>query len=414
MRLEATELFYIHDAGPDEGMPAWANLRVRHNRESKVLPADLAGPGLYGVFFRNGLGKEELIYIGLYAGLAADPFGGSVLDRWGKHILGFTLRARDLFFYPGRLRAILDRLNGEPADGLARALPNGRAANLTEAGPALCPPLRPRGICSTFNKAYFATENWSLLAPGNENSLLGRFTFEYRRLPATRNHGWDRPYIKRELLAPREAVLIQTLHPICNAQTVPAPRDTMPRLTPNEVAAAMEIVLAQPLEPFDAAAAIAAITAFLGGNVETSSTEAGIAAAGDGDGGIGDDEDGGVTPGEARFRANLTAAGELFISEMIENCPTGFTPFFNDKNPQLRVRLNSGNDRRLLLINANANGHFFCKTRASVEACRAIGLDAEPTPPGERVMKAQFTIHSAEHTPASLYAVLGAAVANTH
>ncbi len=115
--------------------------------------------------------------------------------------------------------------------------------------------------------------------------------------------------------------------------------------------------------------------------------------------------------GETLFRQGLSADGEMFVVEMMEDCPGGFSPFFTDKSRQLRVRLNAGHQRRLLVLTPNGTG-FLCKTLAGVEACRAIGIDAKPCSPGETVMTSSFWLDPAVHRPATLFAVLGAATQN--
>ncbi len=78
---QAAELFTLQEKVAPAGKPAWMNLHARPRPHYRGEPPALTGPGLYAVFLRG-----HLTYIGLYAGKKDRPFGGSVLDRWFKHL----------------------------------------------------------------------------------------------------------------------------------------------------------------------------------------------------------------------------------------------------------------------------------------------------------------------------------------
>src|SRR4051795_3692227 len=92
----AAKLFYLKQVPPDYCMPTWANLKAVRHLHCEGESPEFAGPGLYALFL-----NKSLFYIGLNAGQKRNPLGGSVLNRWGKHIVGQTLRSRYLCFKPG-------------------------------------------------------------------------------------------------------------------------------------------------------------------------------------------------------------------------------------------------------------------------------------------------------------------------
>ncbi len=425
----ADDLFLIREVGPSLGMPTWANLRIGFKRQGAVQATELAGPGLYGVIF-DGF----LIYVGLYAG-DTDPSGGCVLDRWYKHILGMTLRGRDIFFSPTALKKIL-RIPGDPAEDLAQTLLNGRDTTIPprlkqKDAVDLYPPLRTRTVMSNFNKAMFASRHWETLRTGNESQILGHFTFEYQRITSPNNQWPDKDVVKSVWLLPRETNLIKQLRPICNKETDPA--SARDNVTPKEVREEMVRLLADLVGSF-CSASQPAVTPHTSRDApvrdpnsrtgverndarisddEMSDDEmSGDEMSGDemGDDEMSDDEmsDDEMSGGEARFRQVLSTDGERFVGQILEKCPDGFNPFFTEQVAQLRISLNIGAQRRLLAMTPSRGG-FQCHTLASVEACRAIGLDAKPVRQSEAVMHASFWLDPAKHDPATVFAVLGAA-----
>lgn len=383
----ADQLFEIIEGKHELGMPSWANLTIK---PKQGVPGDFRGPGLYGVLF-NG----SLIYVGLYSGVNSNPFGGSVLDRWGKHVLGQTLRARSLFFSKGPLDKILFLLRGEPADGLAKALgiPPGIVRKLNDLSSS--PLLRQRGILSGFNKACFATQHWNVVGPGNEKGLLGHFTFEYQRIAAPAGALPSKHVVKSKWLRPREARLIDSLKPICNGET----KRAHCYVSEVMVRQAIEAVIEESVKSLDDVASSALpLSRTLLPFVSTVTLET-----------VGKQEAGESTVGEARFRIALSQEGTAFVAGFLRDCPSGLVPSFTSVAPQLRVHRKVGARQCLLVLEARASGVLYCQTVASVEACKEIGVEAEPCSLKERVMAARFHMDPAVQPPAMLVAVVGAA-----
>src|SRR5690606_14522772 len=116
------ELFKIDKDSAIVGMPEWANLRVRQASRTFDSKA-LTGPGIYALML-----DDALFYVGLYAGTAENPCGGSAWARWSKHIGTTTLRGRNLSLSSKAMQAILmltarDDMAG-PAGDLRRVLLN--------------------------------------------------------------------------------------------------------------------------------------------------------------------------------------------------------------------------------------------------------------------------------------------------
>ena len=107
----ASELFTLRPVPPTLGKPAWMNLRAVPRAPWAGEPEALRGPGIYGMFH-----DDRLVYVGLYAGKAERPFGGSVLERWEKHVTYQTLRSPYVTFARRHLKHL---------HALAAAEPNG-------------------------------------------------------------------------------------------------------------------------------------------------------------------------------------------------------------------------------------------------------------------------------------------------
>ncbi|BAK64695.1 hypothetical protein SLG_00200 [Sphingobium sp. SYK-6] len=208
IEVDLRRLCTITQGVAHQHMPAWANLTANVIKGTKTDPGDLAGPGIYTCFW-----DRALIYIGAYSGLAHDPFGGHVIDRAFKHIVGFTLRSDQLFFNDRPLRAIIDGLDHEIARDLARAREQGDRVR-SGGGPETA--LGPNGaFCATERKARFAARHWDVLRGATPDELFRRLTFAYRRLmpPASLV---SKKAIQKDWIDQIEKKLITAFEPCCN------------------------------------------------------------------------------------------------------------------------------------------------------------------------------------------------------
>jgi hypothetical protein len=380
----ASDLFTLRETIPVAGKPAWMNLRAAVRPEWRGEPKVLTGPGVYGVFLDG-----YLFYIGLYAGKAGRPFGGSVLERWRKHATYHILRAPEVVFAKSQLDRIIGELTG-PAVDIA-------ACVAQEADAARSPLVAKHGGSCTFNKARFATRHWGTLGLGNEDALLARISFVYHQLPRS----WDdrretvdgagaSRWVKRHWLRPVEKALIEAFHPICNSETtVASDRDGIGHDDVQRLMAAL----------FDS-----------GG--ETSPAPEGCCPdAGDDDVSFDpstdETESGDMTPGERDFRARLSTDGAALVEEFSARCPRGMTIDFTN-TPDLRLYVSQPRRRALLTMKARADGLITCHTLASVFVCRALGFDVKEERGGP--MKTGFTLDPRAVDVTDLVAVGGAAV----
>ncbi len=210
----------------DPGMPPWANVG-RRNVAATSNSHELAGGGIYACFWR-----EVLIYIGSFVGPKEDPFGGHVADRISKHVLGFTLRAKELGFEKGPLLSIIDKLGGPIAQDLNAAR---RLSDRLERGT----------IKATFNKARFAKLHWDDLRTATPEDLLNQFSFAYRRLDPLQVPTPDKRTVKQLWITPIEKRLIQIFQPICNTEFRSA--DDGPPVKIDRIAKTFEREFSKPL-----------------------------------------------------------------------------------------------------------------------------------------------------------------------
>lgn len=216
-------------------MPAWANLTANAIKGIRNNAGELSGPGVYACFWDGGL-----IYIGAYSGTTADPFGGHVIDRAFKHIVGFTLRADRLFFKSGPLRSIIDNLDHEIGGDLDAALQRGDRVRLEGGGDAK---LGVRGaFCATENKARFAARNWDALRDATPDELFDRLTFAYRRIapPAGMT---TKQAIQTGWIDLIEKKLITAFEPTCNTKGRSGPDGAPAPL--QQVSDALDIAIAE-------------------------------------------------------------------------------------------------------------------------------------------------------------------------
>lgn len=377
----ARDLLTLRDVGAPEGKPRWMNLHAAIRAEWKREPEALKGPGLYGVFLDGAL-----FYIGLYAGHAAAPFGGSVLERWFKHATHHTLRSPKCEFRPSHLRDIMS-LQGPVREDIAACLPED-LSTLDSRQHAL---VAPGSASTTFRKARFAARHWDLLGPGNETAMLDALSFVYCPLP----RDWaaslppaaakdPKAWIKSHWLRPAETALISTFAPICNSPV--APGEEGPAVDPAMVEAATLAHIAAMSPAAQSAAAAPA-------------PRADIAA-------IDDEDDDGEEM--ARLRTLLSPAGDTLLDALAAADLPGITIGATDR-PDLRLYSIVPKRRVLMTLAPRANGWLRCETLASAASGIALGLDAQPLV-GAGPMQSSFSIDPATTDAALLIAIAGAAV----
>lgn len=399
--FKAEDLFALHETHAIPGKPAWMNLRAAVRPQWRGEPEALTGPGVYGVFLDGGL-----FYIGLYAGKADRPFGGSVLERWRMHATYHILRAPEIVFARGQLDRIIAELDG-PAVDLAACL-----AQPVDQGQS--PLIEQHGGSCTFNKARFAARHWDGLKPGNEDDLLGRISFVYHQLP----RGWDlrretvegeaaSRWVKRHWLRAAEKALIQHFRPICNSETVAGTeRDG---ISPDEVEHMMATVFDTVVDTHPLPEAQGSGGGSDGGRVNDAVATPLPADGGDPNADKGTDEsDDDASLGERQFRSRLSPEGNALIDELVARCPLGMTVDFTDI-PDLRIYISRPRRRVLITMRARADGLLSCWTLASAAACFAVGFDAQEER-GHGPMNASFTIDPAANDLTDFVAIAGAAV----
>lgn len=369
----ASELFTLRPVPPTLGKPAWMNLRAVPRAPWAGEPEALRGPGIYGMFH-----DDRLVYVGLYAGKAERPFGGSVLERWEKHVTYQTLRSPYVTFARRHLKHL---------HALAAAEPNGPIETIV-AMLALngdeSPLLQRKGGSCTFAKAQLAAAHWDVFGPGNEATMLDHLGFTYLQLPrdlaaTVLPEPGQRPsaWVKKHWLAPIERDLIAAFMPPCNDGTEPGDAPTVDPV-------AFEERLARLLADRPAPA------------VEDLAGESEADDETDGD--------------EEALRTEPTAAPnerEALLDDLARLCPGALEIYYTDV-PDLRIRPRSHARRVLLNVFAHGGG-LACRTKASVAACRALGFDANDAPAGVS-MSAAFPIDLSRHSAADLFAVAGAAL----
>jgi hypothetical protein len=379
----ASDLFNLLETLPVAGKPTWMNLRAIVRPEWRGEPEALTGPGVYGVFLDG-----NLFYIGLYAGKADRPFGGSVLERWRKHATYHILRAPEVVFAKSQLDRIVKELTG-PAVDIASCV-------ALEMDATRSPLTEKHGSSCTFNKARFAAQRWQTLRPGNEDTLLTRISFVYQQLPRS----WDlrreiveaeraSQWVKRQWIRPVEKALIEAFNPICNSETIPGTeRDG---IGPDEVERMIAKLFNRDGKTGPAVEAFS--DAVEGANVSTDPST--------------DEAEGDATFGEIKFRARLSPDGEALIENLSARCPGGMMVGFTD-TPDLRLYVSQPRRRVLLTMSARADGLINCRTLASVAACRVLGFDAQEERDGP--MKAGFTLNPTAVDLTDIVAIAGAAV----
>ncbi|WP_289016073.1 hypothetical protein [uncultured Methylobacterium sp.] len=425
MRFSASDLFTLREVGSRQGKPAWANKRAYRQPRWKGVPEELAGPGIYALLLDN-----SLFYVGLFAGGIRDPFGGSVLDRWYKHITFQCMRAPEICFAPRELRKILAEIDGPVGDDIARCLPDGRDTDCSSLDPDFHPLIAGRnGPSCTFRKARFASRHWRSIGPDADpgDRILERMTCVYERIPEDglslsllegSSEEERASWVKFRWLKPREAELIASLRPMCNFEIEPGTERSDIGAAVAE--AALAEALAKPLEAFAAGVRKAGQSTSArasdrpdGEAWADSDRNAGVVAGSDPDYDLEGEAVEALTErdtsaGEVRFRNRLSPAGEALTAEVERECPTMFSTQFT-ATPDFRVKLKmpDGRTERVLLRLSTSNGLLRGESLAGAAACRALGLQAEGLIGA--TMKSVFHVDPAIHGASVLFAVAGAA-----
>lgn len=227
------------------GHPSFSNKRAKRLDVWKKSD-ELTGPGIYGVFC-----KGLLYYVGIYTGNKGKLFAGSAIDRWDMHLTFFSLRSPEVCFVASNMQKIL-KLDGEPAEEYARIL---RGRDLTEEQIATsgAPFIVSKGGSCTYNKALFATRNWDVFRPGNEEAMMEDVSFVYAKIrpeagkfledASMEQRYW---WAKYPWIQDRETRLVDELKPICNKVT----NDFRSDVTVGMFIEAVNRELSAPLETF--------------------------------------------------------------------------------------------------------------------------------------------------------------------
>jgi hypothetical protein len=191
-------LFDLVEKAPWPGNPTPFNSVIR--LKSVDDAPTFAGPGIYALFFDEGL-----IYIGKYRGKKNNPFSGDVTRfRWDKHLGTLTMRGRNVSLPPTVLERVLATFSGDLIDKLS----SGTSETIG----------RDRGMVAGFKRVRFAHENWEAFSRLN-NEVLARFTAVYVRvLPTSEMQVRDTDEIRTAVSA-AEAELIKEFLPICNNES---------------------------------------------------------------------------------------------------------------------------------------------------------------------------------------------------
>lgn len=360
---QAAELFTLQEKVAPAGKPAWMNLHARPRPQYRGEPPALTGPGLYAVFLRG-----HLTYIGLYAGKKDRPFGGSVLERWSKHLTYHSLRAGEVCFSAAALAA-MPQLDGPAASEIAQL-------STDIANSAL---LGTHGASCTLNKVRFAQHHWDRLGPPNKDSLLEDFSFGYWQLP----RDWaaqipdDRDiaashWVKRHWLRGPERAMIRALAPVCNNET------TVDEVTDGASVAEVEAAAARLFATFDAPHAEVQPETL----VETEDEES-----------------------RAEEAVSATPAGEALLHDLEQDCPAGFLVYATDL-PDIRIALADPVGRTKVMVELRPNT-LKGKTHASVAACTRLDFEARARDDG----KSEYRFDPERHGAADLFALAGAALA---
>lgn len=398
----AHELFKLVQVGTKQGKPDFMNLRATRRPGRAIAMEQLTGAGIYGLFLHG-----KLYYVGIFAGATEDPLAGSVLVRWKKHLTYQALRSPEVCFSRANLGAILGADANPPFDSIADVL-GGRAVDRNALNPDAHPLLQRHGGSCTYAKARFAARNWDVFRPGQEAMMGEAVTFVFARLkpqalsgaaPMDKAH---RKWIKHQWLGRCERILIDSLKPICNAETpIGAEGDYMIEDFVRELAGAA----ASPFPPYIPLeiTAEAPVANSVDHELSTAPADEHIEAV---DAAEDVDLDG-MDPGEQKYRDRLSLAGETFVDELDELLPVGIAMNFT-KVPDLRLHQEPGHHVLLTVSPTRRHGGMAAKVGADLSIAHALGFtDAVSSGDGQWV---DFTIDPSAHQPSALLALAGAAM----
>ncbi|WP_157668296.1 hypothetical protein [Croceicoccus marinus] len=338
------------------------------------------GPGLYGVFL-----DKRLFYIGLYAGKEKEPFAGSVLERWRKHITYHILRSPEIRFAPSILRKILETLNGAGSDALADCLPAKRDVAALPVEHAL---INAPGSC-TLNKVRFADQNPDLLHQDKE-ALLERFSFVYVQWPredlvrictsAAKPSMW----VKSHWLASMERELIRELRPICNSQTSPGTERS--DVGPEE----FEVMVQTKMESkFEACR----------DSVPAPASAADMEA-------LAEDEESLTDPNSSLFIEGAADVDRPKVETLLEDlelaCPSAWE-IYSTNTPDIRIQTKKPIGRTRVLLTLRSN--FWGDTEADIEMCNLLGFEAKVG--NAPRLSNSFRFDPERHGPADLFVLAG-------
>lgn len=400
--VTARELFRLDPVEPKQGKPDFMNLRALRRPGRPITKEQLTGAGIYGLFLHG-----KLYYVGIFAGSTRDSLSGTVLVRWKKHLTYQALRSPEVCFSRTNIGAILDDAPNPAFDAIAQAL-GGRAVNRSSLDADEHPLLQRHGASCTYAKARFAARHWDVFGPGNEDALADGVSFVFARLKpealagAAPMDAAHRAWIKHKWLGRCETMMIGTLRPICNAQTLIGNEENC---TVDDFVRALEEASRpafSPYVPVDGEAAGAGAgqnepaSAFNDEQVtpdhnnETEDVDAEFEA---------------VDPQEQGFRDKLSSDCDAFVDELDELLPVGIELKFM-KKPGFRLHQEPGH--HVLLMVSPRSGGMVAKVGASVSIARTLGFrDAELNNDGKWV---DFTIDPAAHQPSALLTLAGAAM----
>ncbi|UEM18461.1 hypothetical protein JL100_015170 [Skermanella mucosa] len=193
-----TDLFDLVEKKPWPGNPSPFDSVIRFKHLDDT--ASFAGPGIYALFFDEGL-----IYIGKYRGRKNNPFSGDVSRfRWDKHLGTFTMRGRNVSLPPTVLERVLATFSGDLIDQIGRGAPETIE--------------RDRGMVAGFKRVRFALENWQAFSRLDKETLA-RFTAVYVRVLPSPDLSAGNTEEIRAAVSAAETTLIREFLPVCNNES---------------------------------------------------------------------------------------------------------------------------------------------------------------------------------------------------
>lgn len=127
------------------------------------------GPGVYLISF-----KDIPVYFGKYQPLNRN----NIFDeRWLKHIETITLRGKRVGFgSKSRVIKVLPMVCDELKTILSKLLED-----------KLCDCLKDTGVCTSYNRIVFASQNWQQFSAATPENILDDFEFHYYKIGGIQN-----------------------------------------------------------------------------------------------------------------------------------------------------------------------------------------------------------------------------------